>query len=219
MANQSIYEQLRQLEKVHEQFQVIVGSHGTSEGSMRQGFAICEACPKEQEKGTGGDGGGGGGGGGGPTTGACCVGSDCSIQTPSGCEGMGGIYQGDGTLCVPNPCDTGALVGACCHDDGSCTIETSVSCAAIPGIYRGDGTNCADPCLTHTGCPECTDPIFPTICNWGTYGCMCCATGWQCCITTEPGPLGGIGVPFCCDPLHTCGPHGCLEALGMFDVF
>jgi len=36
-------------------------------------------------------------------TGACCVGSVCSITTEANCQGT---YQGDGTDCDPNPCPT-----------------------------------------------------------------------------------------------------------------
>lgn len=41
-----------------------------------------------------------------PATGACCVGVDCTIETEADCTGMGGVYQGDGTDCDPNPCGT-----------------------------------------------------------------------------------------------------------------
>ncbi len=139
-----------------------------------------------------------------PSTGACCVGSDCSITTTEGCAGT---YQGDDTTCDPNPCEA---TGGCCFDDGSCSVLTSSDCSDASGIYRGDGTDCSDPCLTHTGCGGCPNPIFPTICNWGIHGCLCCAIGWSCCITTEPGPLGGVGIPFCCDGVfHFCSPQGC----------
>src|SRR5438034_11462795 len=37
-------------------------------------------------------------------TGACCIGGVCSIQTATNCSILGGIYQGNGTVCVPNPC-------------------------------------------------------------------------------------------------------------------
>lgn len=40
----------------------------------------------------------------GAATGACCVGSDCSIQTADDCAAMGGTYQGDDTTCESNPC-------------------------------------------------------------------------------------------------------------------
>ncbi len=62
------------------------------------------------------------------TTGACCVGSDCTIQTESDCTGMSGTYQGDDTVCDPNPCCTAFCylvqsnsyceTGAC--DNGGC---------------------------------------------------------------------------------------------------
>ncbi len=38
-------------------------------------------------------------------TGACCVGTDCTITTEAACESMEGVYQGDGSVCDPNPCD------------------------------------------------------------------------------------------------------------------
>lgn len=42
---------------------------------------------------------------GGPTTGACCVGEVCSVETQDYCENtLGGVYQGNGTDCDPNPC-------------------------------------------------------------------------------------------------------------------
>ncbi len=40
-------------------------------------------------------------------TGACCVGSNCTIQTQADCTAMGGNYVGDGSTCEPtNPCAT-----------------------------------------------------------------------------------------------------------------
>ncbi len=39
-------------------------------------------------------------------TGACCIGDDgaCQLLTAADCAAAGGIYQGDGTNCTPNPC-------------------------------------------------------------------------------------------------------------------
>ncbi len=37
-------------------------------------------------------------------TGACCFGHECFIMTEAECIGQGGIYQGNGTYCDPNPC-------------------------------------------------------------------------------------------------------------------
>jgi hypothetical protein len=41
-----------------------------------------------------------------PTTGACCIeGDDCFLLGRDQCLEQGGIYQGDGTVCSPNPCE------------------------------------------------------------------------------------------------------------------
>jgi len=40
-----------------------------------------------------------------PATGACCLaGGVCQVLTQSACGTAGGAYQGDNTVCVPNPC-------------------------------------------------------------------------------------------------------------------
>src|SRR6266446_9171633 len=39
-----------------------------------------------------------------PATGACCIGTDCSILTEADCIAAGGIFQGIGVPCDPNPC-------------------------------------------------------------------------------------------------------------------
>ncbi|MCG8409587.1 MAG: CHRD domain-containing protein [Phycisphaerales bacterium] len=40
-----------------------------------------------------------------PVTGACCVGSTCTVNSECACEVLlSGEYQGDGTDCLPNPC-------------------------------------------------------------------------------------------------------------------
>ncbi len=49
---------------------------------------------------------------GGTPTGACCVGTDCSITTEAACTEAGGTYQGDGTPCDPNPCSGDCSGGA-----------------------------------------------------------------------------------------------------------
>jgi len=41
--------------------------------------------------------------------GACCLYDSCEIFDPEECAMHGGTYQGDGTLCVPNPCPTSAV--------------------------------------------------------------------------------------------------------------
>jgi hypothetical protein len=42
-----------------------------------------------------------------PVTGACCIGTDCIVDTQARCEALGGHYIGDGVPCVdPDPCAT-----------------------------------------------------------------------------------------------------------------
>jgi hypothetical protein len=76
--------------------------------------------------------------------GACCVGFDCTPDlSEADCLAAGGIYQGDGSNCTPNPC-----VGACCLPDGSCDDTGDAAyCDGIGGIYQGDATDCVpNPC-------------------------------------------------------------------------
>jgi len=53
-----------------------------------------------------------------PMLGACCAGSDCVIESEAGCAGLGGSYQGDGTLCDPGLCAPPALNHFQCYDVG-----------------------------------------------------------------------------------------------------
>ena len=86
-------------------------------------------------------------------TGACCRDDVCTVETQAHCEvdPGGGVYQGDGTDCDPNPC---IPTGACCRGE-VCTIETQAECE-VDGVYQGDGTDCdPNPC---GGCEDpCTD--------------------------------------------------------------
>ena len=40
-----------------------------------------------------------------PTTGACCIENDCFLLGSEQCAAQGGIYLGDNTTCVEDPCD------------------------------------------------------------------------------------------------------------------
>jgi spore coat protein A len=83
---------------------------------------------------------------GGPT-GACCATDDsCSIEESANCIPPS-VYQGDGTLCSPNPC-TGPIVAACCASDGTCTDQTQTDCEAGGGVFQGAGSDC-----TTADCP------------------------------------------------------------------
>jgi hypothetical protein len=74
-------------------------------------------------------------------TGACCLtdGNCLENQTLVDCQALGGAYQGDNSLCTPNPCAT----GACCLADTSCIEDISMGdCEAQGGEYQGDGSTC-----------------------------------------------------------------------------
>ncbi|MCP3905825.1 MAG: hypothetical protein GY715_19545 [Planctomycetes bacterium] len=73
-------------------------------------------------------------------TGACCISSSCAADTTvSDCDAAGGVFQGDGSTCSPNPCVSGS--GGCCIE---CTcFETSpTNCASLGGTYAGNGSPC-----------------------------------------------------------------------------
>src|SRR5213075_2316642 len=74
-------------------------------------------------------------------TGACCIGESCSILSAADCADAGGEYQGDFTVCFPNPC---LNTGACCVDE-DCSVQTESDCVDMGGDYQGDGTDCDDP--------------------------------------------------------------------------
>lgn len=127
----------------------------------------------------------GGATGGAPTTGACCTGGGCSIQTAAACTGT---FGGLGTTCDPDPCTT----GACCFSDGSCQIATIVSCTG--GTYQGNGSSC-----TPNNCPAPTGA-----CCVGTT----CSTQTQAQCSSNGGTYVGNGVacsPTTCASNDFCG--------------
>lgn len=81
-----------------------------------------------------------------PQTGACCYADGhCTLTTQADCVATNGTYQGDGTLCDPNPCPQ-PLTGACCVGL-DCSIQTQAACQTAGGQYMGDGTTCdPNPC-------------------------------------------------------------------------
>ena len=59
--------------------------------------------------------------------------------------GGGGIYQGDGTTCDPDPC---LPIGACCSTDGSCVTLTEQDCTSEAGTSWSEGVACdAEVCM------------------------------------------------------------------------
>jgi hypothetical protein len=85
-------------------------------------------------------------------TGACCLqDGTCQDVTAGVCNGLGGVYAGDGTDCVTSPA---CPYGACCLIDGSCEMIAPTGCAELAGVYSGNGTACGTipPCpLPPTG--------------------------------------------------------------------
>jgi hypothetical protein len=71
--------------------------------------------------------------------GACCYGGTalCDITEPL-CEGLAGVYMGNGSDCELVDCST----GACCMADGSCRDTVQLECGDLGGIFHG-GTSCA----------------------------------------------------------------------------
>ncbi|MEZ4649923.1 MAG: hypothetical protein R3E97_14260 [Candidatus Eisenbacteria bacterium] len=117
--------------------------------------------------------------------GACCFeDGSCQILTADDCGLAAGTYQGDDTVCDPNPCPQPPATGACCFEDGSCQVLTADDCGLAGGSYFGDDTVC-DP----NPCPQ--PPVFGA----------CCFEDGSCAVTTEADCQGTYqGDDTVCDP-------------------
>ena len=74
--------------------------------------------------------------------GACCVGTDCFQLTNADCIAAGGLFQGAGTLCSPNPCLTlpvTVTLGA--SSDATVYQYTTTPVANGAGRYLHTGNN------------------------------------------------------------------------------
>lgn len=82
--------------------------------------------------------------------GACCFpDGSCIVETVGDCLGHGGIHQGEGTTCLPNPCPQ--PIGACCLQDLTCVDVIAAECASLGGTFLGLGIPCdPNPCGTLT---------------------------------------------------------------------
>ncbi|MCC7143685.1 MAG: hypothetical protein IT349_16420 [Candidatus Eisenbacteria bacterium] len=125
----------------------------------------------------------------GPVEGACCF-SDgsCAVLLADLCAANGGAFQGEGSVCDPNPCPQPQ--GACCSPETGCSVVAPSECTDHGAEYLGDGTTCDPyPC----------DPAG-----------ACCVPGEGCeisfedhCVNKEGGTYVGDGTS--CDP-NPCGP-------------
>jgi hypothetical protein len=81
-----------------------------------------------------------------PPVGACCgPEGTCAIASASTCALMGGVYRGDGSICISANCGP----GACCFTSGACAILTSAACVNQNGVFGGSGTTCSQ-----ANCPQ-----------------------------------------------------------------
>lgn len=132
-------------------------------------------------------------------TGACCAAATggCTAVSQATCVGISGnSYQGDGTVCLPNPCPQ--PTGACCAaGTGACMPQTSAACASAGNTYQGNATVCSP-----NSCPQ---PLG-----------ACCAVSGVCTQTTSGGcAVGYQGNSSACSPNPCPQPSGtCCTATG-----
>jgi hypothetical protein len=86
-----------------------------------------------------------------PPTGACCAAiGTCSVLTAADCGTAGGTYQGDATVCDPNPCAPPVCRGDCNCDGAVGFADIDYFVAAIPNNEAAWLTKFAP------GVPSCT---------------------------------------------------------------
>jgi len=75
--------------------------------------------------------------------GACCSGQTCEEVLEEDCINTGGIYFGDGTICLNNDCLP--LLGACCIEETWTCFDTLLfsECNALEGYFLGANSSCS----------------------------------------------------------------------------
>lgn len=138
--------------------------------------------------------------------GACCKSDGSCEELPqSACTGIGGLYQGDETLCANVSCPQ--PTGACCFMPSGCVNLTAADCSGAMGTWSGSGSSCATVICFPTGVccmPDgsCLDAVRDTNCDnmGGTFlgdGTVC--SGISC-----PQPFGACCQPsFCLNLIET----------------
>ncbi len=99
-----------------------------------------------------------------PPTGACCIGTACSIRSQADCEANGGHYQGDVSVCVAGLC--GCTI--------TCPDNTTVECGGYDLAPGSESTQL------------CTSPPSPAKSVTGTATCTgesCTATYTDSCVS------------------------------------
>jgi hypothetical protein len=128
-----------------------------------------------------------------PVVGACCMPyGECQVLDAYACTQAGGTYQGDWTVCDPNPCSPGHF--ACCFPDGNCIIMTS------PPLCESQG-----------GVLHQNEFCYPDVCPPAG---ACCFTNGSCELLTQAACVarsaGWMGVAFTCSP-NPCPTAGLPE--------
>lgn len=89
--------------------------------------------------------------------GACCFpDGSCEVLFDFDCVDASGVFQGDGTVCDPNPCSQPPIGGCCIGAD--CLYMSSFACDELGGSYLGEDIPCdPNPCIV---------PVIES--SWGT---------------------------------------------------
>lgn len=108
------------------------------------------------------------------TQGACCIEGVCSIATKTDCLSSGGVYQGNGTTCTPDPCAMPCCVGCgfSAFDGSGRLFLTQTAIISVHEHY--DPTPCT---LDFSGTEVVT--VSPGTCEQTTT--MCTGSGHETC--------------------------------------
>ncbi|MFQ5430064.1 MAG: dockerin type I domain-containing protein [Phycisphaerae bacterium] len=135
-----------------------------------------------------------------PPLGACCLpDGSCGITNSIGCQAHGGVYLGDGTICLGTE--------ACCLPDGTCVSVDAACCGPLYGgtpqgagsvcLGDGDGNGIDDACQDPPQQLSCCDDL--------TGACFDLAPGETSCQPGQTLVIGPCGPPeACCLPTGGC---------------
>jgi hypothetical protein len=128
-------------------------------------------------------------------SGACCTSAGvCSISTAAAC--ISG-YQGNGSVCAPNPCAQPSTGGCCVN--GSCSVQTESACVGAGGVYQGTNISCANV-------------------TCGSSGGACCSTESSFCFNLSAAECAGNGIyqgnGTTCSASFQCPTGACCSASG-----
>ena len=96
--------------------------------------------------------------------GACCSNTTgaCTLVGPSSCL-TGSTYQGDNSVCTPNPCPTPS---ACCFGSGVCVVTFATNCTSLGGTVNAAATCSPNPCGAVPANQTCAAAVPLALNNW-----------------------------------------------------